>query len=643
MEQIETGSVKIEPGLFRERMNVNRKYLMELDSACLLQNFYTEAGLGLNNAQAIFDPTNVNIHWGWESPTCQLRGHFLGHWLSAASKLIAYDDDKELKTKLDFIVSELARCQKLNGGEWIGSIPEKYFDILAEQRYIWSPQYTMHKTIMGLFHAYKYAKNREAISIIDHLANWYTKWIRAVQKQNPMAVYAGEEAGMLEIWAELYGETGKEKYLSLAECYSDQALFRDLSKGKDGLSNNHANASIPLSHGSARMYEVTGERKWKTLTELFWKCAVTERGYYVTTGMNAGEFWIPPFKQGEYMDERDQEFCTVYNMVRTAMYLYKWTGNTEYADYIEQALYNGFITQQNMHTGMPTYFLPLSAGSKKKWGSKRNDFWCCHGTMVQAQTIYPELIYYTNKREETKEDGTTEEIINDVMISQFIPSRFDFKKDGAKISVSQKVDMKYYNSEAFFDENDSSSTNRWNIKFDVKAIIPKPPKTDDEIDAEPPKKATVSFTLKIRIPSWVAGEPVVEFNGKSIEPVIKDNYIVIKRAWSEDSIKIFFPSKLRTVDLPDMAEISAFMDGPVVLAGLIDADCGLKGDFEKPETFISPLTEHTYTTFPWRQTTYRTRDQEKNFILKPFYEITDEQYTIYFTKKWGEFARLSGK
>ena len=37
--------VKILPGLFKSRMKLNEDYLMELDSVCLLQNFYLEAGI----------------------------------------------------------------------------------------------------------------------------------------------------------------------------------------------------------------------------------------------------------------------------------------------------------------------------------------------------------------------------------------------------------------------------------------------------------------------------------------------------------------------------------------------------------------------------------------------------------------------
>ena len=38
-------NVTVLPGVFRERMSLNRAYLIGLDSQCLLQNFYLEAGI----------------------------------------------------------------------------------------------------------------------------------------------------------------------------------------------------------------------------------------------------------------------------------------------------------------------------------------------------------------------------------------------------------------------------------------------------------------------------------------------------------------------------------------------------------------------------------------------------------------------
>ncbi|WP_042198870.1 beta-L-arabinofuranosidase domain-containing protein [Paenibacillus camerounensis] len=604
LSKIDKTKVKLLPGVFRERFEINREYLMELDTQCLLQNFYLEAGIILPGLQVVDNPETAKLHWGWEAPTCQLRGHFLGHWLSAAAAYVATEQDGELKAKLDKIVSELAKCQELNGGEWIGSIPEKYFQRLADNKHIWSPQYVMHKTIMGLTHAYTDAGNEQALVILDRLSDWYIRWVNAMLKTNPHAVYSGEEGGMLEIWVNLYEITRNDKYMSLAESYQNPSLFRKLQEGKDALTNSHANASIPFSHGAAKLYEVTGSEHWRNLTELFWKNAVTDRGTYCTCGQNAGEFWEPPFMLGQFLGEKNQEFCTVYNMVRTASYLFKWTGNTEYADYIERSLYNGFLAQHNAETGMPAYFLPLTAGSRKKWGNKTRDFWCCHGTMVQAQSIYADLIYFEDPE------------ANSLTISQYIPSRLEYRRGEADITLEQTTDMKYYNAQAFFDEHDDSQMSRWSLKFSVTSSV------------------SDKFTLLFRVPSWVKGIPTVQVNGQAVAaPEISGGYLKLTQEWKNDTIHIFFPSALVMEPLPDMPELAAIVDGPIVLAGLTDSDCGLKGDFSNPKDFLMPQAEHTYGTFPWRQNSYRTRHQQTNFMLKPLYEITDESYTVYFSQK----------
>lgn len=599
LKPAEKGSVKILPGVFRERMDVNRQYLLELDTNCLLQNFYLEAGIILPGLQVVDNPETANLHWGWEAPTCQLRGHFLGHWISAAAKLIAADGEPELRVKLDNIVSELARCQELNGGEWVGSIPEKYFTRLIKNQYIWSPQYVMHKTIVGLSDAYIYAGNTQALDILSHLSDWHITWTEKAAETNPHAVYAGEEAGMLEVWAQLYQLTKDEKYLTLAKRYADAGLFRKLKEGKDSLTNCHANASIPFTHGAAKMYEITGDSDWLEVIKLFWKVAVTDRGMFSTTGMNAGEFWVPPHMQGHFLGSSDQEFCTVYNMVRTASYLLKYTGEAQYADYIERALYNGFLAQQNAQTGMPAYFLPLGAGSRKKWGTKTRDFWCCHGTMVQAQTLYPELVWFT--------DG------DKITAAQYIPSEFTAEMNGAKVTVSQTTGMKYYNDQAFFDEKDDGQMSRWLLKFSVKCDKP------------------VRFTLSLRVPEWAKGVEL-EVNGKNTAAPVKDGWLDITADWQNDSVQVFFPSELRAETLPDMPELMSVVDGPIVLAGIIGSDCGITGADKLNEQFM-PQREHTYGTFPWRQNSWRTRNQPQSVMFRPLYEVTDEEYTVYFTKK----------
>ena len=608
LKPLSKSDVKVTGGVFRDRMNVDKRYLLELDSQCLLQNFYIEAGIIMPGLQMVPDPAKANLHWGWEAPVCQLRGHFLGHWLSAAAAFVATDGDNDLKVKLDFIVSELARCQELNGGEWVGSIPEKYMNRLARPEYIWSPQYTMHKTVMGLVDAYRYAGNKQALEIVDKLADWYVKWVDTMTKVDPRIAYKGEQGGMLEQWAELYSITGNEKYKTLIDAYKDHDIYKRLEKAGDALSDDHTNASIPVSHGSARLYEVLGDKEQKEyfrrVTERFWEEAVDNRGMLATTGANAGEFWIPPHRMAQYIGDNDQEFCTVYNMVRLADYLYRWTGESRYADYIESAVYNGFLAQQNMFSGMPTYFLPLKAGSKKKWGSKRNDFWCCHGTMVQSPTLYPSLIYFTDEDEKN------------ITVAQYIPSRAEVKLGNDDIVISQKTDMISYNNQVFFDDHAGGEKTRWSIRFDISGT------------------GADAFTLKLRVPAWSASEPKIvvscgEVSGQKIE----NGYIVLDIAKpAETAVNILFDAKVRALPLDDQPELAALVDGPIVLAGLTDKDRGItySGDVS---TALYQRTEHTYTTYVWKQNNYITKDQPENFELKPLYDVTDETYTVYFTLK----------
>ena len=597
--------VKITDGLFRKRMDVNIEYLKELEEICLLQNYYLEAGVIMPGLFTLEDPSKANLHWGWEAPTCQLRGHFLGHYLSAAAAVIANDGNILLEAKLKSIISELHRCQELNGGKWAGPIPEKYFEILTTDRYIWSPQYTIHKLLMGLLDTYKYTGNEEALQILSGMADWFMDWTKDMKKRCPEAIYKGEQAGMLELWADAFIITRDERFRILADTYKDQGLFKLIKSGRDALTDDHANASIPIIHGAAKMYELTGEEEWKKIVESFWKSAVTDRGMYATTGANGGEFWIPPMKLGEYRGDREQEFCTVYNMVRVAQYLFKWTGESEYEDYIERCIYNGFLAQQNAETGMPTYFLPLTTGSRKKWATKRNDFWCCQGTMIQAQTRYPELVYSAD------EDSKL------LYVNQYIPSVLEGSIGEMKVKLEQSLILKGNEVQTLFDEHAGNEKNRWRMRF--------------KVSLENGGDIAIAF----RKPEWVSDTPQVRINGNSIDNLISERrgYVVVAGCENGDVIELFLPSEIRAERLPDMPYQAAFLDGPIVLAGLTEDVDVLKGNFDNPSGFLDKVSERTYDTFVWLQNNYRTKNQQKNFKLIPLYDVKDEEYTLYFEEQ----------
>lgn len=580
---VKEGNVSLLSGLFKARRELGKAYINRLQTNNLLQNHYLEAGSGGGMPLE-------QMHQGWESPTCQLRGHFAGHWLSAAAKFAANDHDAALGLRVHDAVLELEKCQNLNGDGWVGSIPEKYFTILEEKsRWIWSPQYTVHKTMMGLFDTYLYTGDKDALKVDERSADWFLAWTdKLVKDGNSDVAYMGESAGMLELWADLYGATHDARYLTLASRYAMPDMFRQLLDGEDPLTNNHTNASIPWVQGAARLYEVTGDVRYRTIVEDFWKDAVVERGMFATTGNNAGEFWIPKQQFGRFLASRTQEHCTVYNMIRVAQFLFEWTGKSEYADYIERAVYNGILAQQNPNTGMVAYFLPTKAGGKKVWGSETRDFWCCHGTMVQAQAMYEDLVYYTAN------DGVT--------VAQFIPSKAAL--DGGAISITQTVN--------------------WNDA--PKVMVETGDVTHQIVKLGVTSQKNQPWTLRIRQPWWALETGKVTIDGKPITAKVSDKgFIEITRDWTSAQVTVSFAKRIVREALPGDASRFALLDGPVVLAAVGDKEPELLKD----EPFV-PIYEHLYESGrDWQSSHYSVRTKHGTVELKPLYEVVDEAYSIY--------------
>ncbi len=594
--------VQLGPGIFRDRRSLIRGYLLSLQDQNLLQNHYLEAGIGnlgqLRNSLHGDASAGDDRHWGWESPTCQVRGHFLGHWLSAAARLIDATGDDELALKANRIVAELARCQERNGGEWCFSLPEKYLHWTAQGKPTWAPQYVLHKTLMGLVDMHAFAGSQPALDILNRATAWFQRWTAPFSRKQMDDILDVETGGMLEVWADAYGVTGSQAHLDLIERYTRNRLFDALLEGRDALTNLHANTTIPEIHGAARAYEVTGDERWRRIVEAYWKCAVDDRGFYCTGGQTSGEIWTPPFEFAARRGDKNQEHCTVYNMIRLADYLFRWSGDVKYSDYIERNLYNGILAQQHPQTGMVSYFLPLEAGGRKRWGSPTCDFWCCHGSVVQAHALNHTLIGFVDGEE--------------LVISQYIPARLAATVAGSKVALDLTFDQQ---ATGAADNNASAAGARhrptsWAFKLKVTCEQP------------------VDMVLSLRVPWWAAGAPTLRINGQTERVTTsRPGFHSIRRRWHDDTIQWVIPKEIRTAPIPDEPATVAFLDGPVVLAGLCDREITLTGDLRRAARLLAPDNERQWGTW---LSGWRTVGQPANVRLRPLYEIVDEPYTVYF-------------
>lgn len=509
-------------------------------------------------------------------------------------------------------MEEIKKCQTLNGGQWAFPIPADYIEGVKQGRSFWAPFYVCHKVMMGLLDVYQYMDNPVALDIINHASDWFVDFIgRTTREQLTEMMDIQETGGIMELWADLYGVTGVQKYLDLMRAFERPALFEPLLEGKDVLTNMHANSTIPEAHGAARAYEVTGEERYRKIVENYWDWAVTKRGMYATGGQTCGEVWTPPMRQSARLGEQNQEHCTVYNMIRLADYLYRWIGKAEYADYIERNILNGLYAQGYWKAreldclcdptppdfGLVAYYLPLHAGAQKKWGSKTDHFWCCHCTLVQANSRLREFIWYRHS--------------NSITLAQYIPSDLTEEIDGKSVHIQlRNTDL-------------CGSCNR--VNETALNIWERPSCYAYDLTIEAEESCT--FELKVRIPWWIAGKAECTVNGETVDVCERDGYLVLNRCWQADTMHLVFPKTITCWPLTDEPETAAFLDGPVVLAGLVDEERTLYGDIHHPETLLKPHCERAWSewTADWK-----TTGQPVNFYLKPIAQIGREHYTVYF-------------
>ena len=575
---------------FKDAMERDRKYLHELSSDRLLHTFRINAGL----------PSTAEPLGGWESPNGELRGHTMGHYLSACALMYCSTGDEELKAKADAIVAELAKCQAALGDSgYLSAYPETWFDRLEAGRQVWAPYYSLHKIYAGLLDMYTLCGNEQALDIAEKMAAWNkARTDKLDEAQMQRMLNGNEQGGMNDALANLYSITGNADYLQLSERFNQKSYIEPLSRGEDNLTGQHANSFIPNIIGTARQYEVTGDPNDRKIAEFFWSQVVNHRSY-CTGGTSNDEHWrFEPDQMENQLGSNTQECCCTYNLLKLTRHLFTWNPEVKYADYYELALYNSILSTQNPDSGMMMYFVPLATGRWKVYNTPYTSFWCCTGTGMENHAKYGDSIYFHN--------GKT------LFVNLFIPSELDWTQQ--------------------------------NVKIIQETEFPKSDTTTLTINT----KKTTELELRIRVPLWAIDGAIVTINGK-FEDVTSEpgSYLLLKRKWKNgDKIKVTLPMSLHKVSLPGDESQVAMMYGPLVLAGQLGSE-GLTSENvhtsqnwyrfrENQIAKVSPLTVASDNINDWikpvegKPLTFKTIGQPEEITLVPFDKLFMQKYIIYW-------------
>jgi uncharacterized protein len=531
--------VRITGGPLLRAQEADRKYLLELEPDRMLAFYRTHAGLA----------AKATPYGGWDGPGRNLTGHVAGHYLSAASLMFVATGDARFKERADYIVRELAAVQSKQGDGYLsaleggreafsalsrGEIRSAAFDLNG----LWSPWYTLHKTFAGLRDAYRHGGNHTALEVETRFAGWAARVLAPLDDAQVARMLNTEHGGMNEVLADLYVDTGDQRWLALSRRFEHHAFTDALARGQDNLPGKHVNCQIPKLIGSAARYEYTGDAADLMTSSFFWD-RVAEHHSYATGGQGLDEYFGFPDQLSRRVDGRAAESCCVYNMLKLTRRLFSFRPDAFYADYHERMLFNHALASFDPESVRMSYMVPVGRAEQQEYQRMFEDFTCCMGTGMENHALHGEGIYYESP--------------DTVWLNLFVPSVAELQ-NGMRVTT----------------ETDFPDGERATVRLSGHAARP--------------------LSLAIRRPGWAGDGFVVTVNGErlAIPPIATlraggaggrdlgldegtlppSSYVTIQRAWKAgDVVELRIPKTLRVEATPDDRTVAAIMWGPLVLAG----------------------------------------------------------------------------
>src|SRR6185437_6549520 len=580
--------VRLLPGSFQNAQQANLAYLRRLETDRLLHDFRINAGL----------PSSSQPLGGWEKPDCELRGHFIGHFLSASALMYSSTGDADVKVKADSMVAELARCQqKLGASGYLSAFPIEFFDRLDARQKVWAPFYTIHKIMAGMFDMSQHCDNRQALEVLRGMAGWADQWTASKSESHMQDILNTEYGGMNEVLYNLAAVTGENRYAVTGDRFTKKKFFNPLAAHRDELRGLHVNTHIPQVIGAARRYEISDDERFHDVANFFWH-EVTGGRAYVTGGTSNNEGWlVEPRRLGAELKRgtNTTEDCCAYNMLKLTRHLYGWTADPRCFDYYERTLYNHRLTAIQEETGHTQYYLSLAPGAWKTFNTENDSFWCCTGTGVEEFSKLNNSIYF--------HDGAG------LYVNLFIPSELHWKEKGLRVRQ----------------ENSFPDTPATTLLFTASSPVHMP--------------------LRLRIPYWATSGASVKINGRPLgASASPGSYLTLTRTWKTgDRVDMELPMSLHIEKMPDEPAVQAVLYGPLVLAGDLGSD-GLTPEMitgpEGPDIRERPIPVPTFRAASggpdaWikptgKPLTFRTTGQERDVTFAPFDRTFGKRYSIYW-------------
>jgi len=551
-------------------------------------------------------------------------------WLEAVAYSLENHPDSELEKIADEVIALLGRAQQEDGylnTYYIVKEPGKRWTNVRDNHELYCAGHLIEAAVAY----YKTTGKREFLDIMsryaDHIDSVFGK------EEGKLKGYPGHQEIELAL-VKLYEVTNNEKYLNLSQYFIDergkQPHYFDIEKKKRDDQNRfwfnndyayhqahlpvrdqevavgHAVRATYMYTAMADLAAKTGDESLKKSVETLWE-NVTHKQMYITGGIGSMVFGEAfSFDYDLPNDLSYTETCASIALVFWARSMLKLEANSEYADIMETALYNGTISGMDLDGKKFFYVNPLEVLPEAS--AKRNDKkhvkpvrqpWfgcaCCPPNLARLISSIGHYIYGQKDK--------------NLFVHLYLGNESAFEVDGKHVSISQQTNYPW----------------------------------DGDVSLEVTPESELAFTLALRIPGWAKGG-IVKVNGEVVDyvPLMKNGYVYLTRTWQAgDKVELSFPMTIDRIQANPQVRQNvgkvALQRGPIVycieqvdngenLHGiLLPRNAELKAEFE-PKLLDGVVTisgrAERIVESAWGNRLYQAvSDQTENIEIKavPYY------------------------
>jgi uncharacterized protein len=485
--------------------------------------------------------------------------------IEGAAYSLQVHPDAELEAYVDSVIEKIAAAQEPDGYLYTARTIDPAHPHKQAGPERWSNLYMSHE-LYNVGHMYEagaaYYRATGKHTFLDVCLRNADMIIREfnVNGRRDVPGHQEIEIGLVK----LYRVTGDEKYLNQAKFFLDErghANGRELQKafGNDGYMQDHipvieqreaVGHSVRATYmysGMADVAALTGDADYVNAIQRIWE-NVVQKKMSLTGGIGARH-------QGEaFGDDYELPNATAYNETCAAIGSIFWnhrlfllTGAAKYYDIIERTLYNGFLSGIALEGNTFFYVNPLEFDREYRFNRdnslSRQPWFGCSCCPTNVVRLLPSLSEYIYAIQDDR-----------LYVNLYTGSQTQINMNGVEVSIAQETQYPW----------------EGRIKITVN-----------------PEQAT-TFTLSLRVPGWVKGQPVPSDLYRYLDDTAGDitlkvnrqtifvsdenhDYINLTREWrSGDIVEIDFPMPIRRViahpNIDDLVGKVALERGAIVYA-----------------------------------------------------------------------------